>query len=66
MTVSWRDGLLTVEVADDGAGGADPDAGTGLIGLADRVAAVGGRMLLSSPVGGPTVVRVELPCDLSG
>jgi len=66
VTVSWRDGLLTVEVADDGAGGADPDAGTGLIGLADRVAAVGGRMLLSSPVGGPTVVRVELPCDLSG
>ncbi|WP_289009950.1 sensor domain-containing protein [uncultured Thermomonospora sp.] len=66
VTVAWRDGLLTVEVADDGAGGADPDAGTGLTGLADRVAAVGGRMLLSSPAGGPTVVRVELACELSG
>ncbi|HEY3904142.1 MAG TPA: sensor domain-containing protein [Streptosporangiaceae bacterium] len=49
-------GLLTVEITDDGAGGADPDRGTGLTGLADRVAVAGGRMLLSSPDGGPTVV----------
>ncbi|WP_155372933.1 sensor histidine kinase [Catellatospora vulcania] len=53
---------LVVEVHDDGAGGADPARGTGLTGLADRVAAVGGRLLLSSPAGGPTLVRVELPC----
>lgn len=53
---------LVVEVEDDGRGGADPDRGTGLIGLADRVGAVDGRLLLSSPVGGPTLVRVELPC----
>ncbi|MET8090449.1 sensor domain-containing protein [Micromonospora sp. NPDC005220] len=53
---------LVVEVTDDGHGGADPTRGTGLTGLADRVAAVGGRLLLSSPSGGPTVVRVELPC----
>ncbi|MCT2282319.1 sensor histidine kinase, partial [Micromonospora chalcea] len=43
-------------------GGAAPARGTGLTGLADRVAAVDGRLLLSSPPGGPTLVRVELPC----
>ncbi|MEU1968497.1 histidine kinase [Micromonospora sediminicola] len=53
---------LVVEVEDDGCGGADPDRGTGLTGLADRVAAADGRLLLASPTGGPTLVRVELPC----
>ncbi|MFD0598937.1 hypothetical protein ACFQZ4_47065 [Catellatospora coxensis] len=52
-----------LEVHDDGAGGADPARGTGLTGLADRTAAVGGRLLLASPPGGPTLLRVELPCD---
>ncbi|MFG1652415.1 sensor histidine kinase [Micromonospora sp. NPDC049275] len=55
-------GDLVVEVSDDGRGGADPAQGTGLTGLADRVAAADGRLLLSSPPGGPTLVRVELPC----
>ncbi|MFG2046765.1 histidine kinase [Micromonospora sp. NPDC048935] len=55
-------GDLVVEVSDNGRGGADPSRGTGLTGLADRVAAVDGRLLLSSPPGGPTLVRVELPC----
>ncbi|MEU4336323.1 sensor domain-containing protein [Micromonospora lupini] len=55
-------GDLVVEVSDDGRGGADPARGTGLTGLADRVAAAEGRLLLSSPPGGPTLVRVELPC----
>ncbi|NYI05137.1 sensor histidine kinase [Allostreptomyces psammosilenae] len=63
VTARLRDGLLTVEVRDDGAGGADPRRGTGLTGLADRVAAFDGRMLLFSPVGGPTLLRVELPCS---
>ncbi|MEH0937451.1 sensor histidine kinase [Micromonospora psammae] len=53
---------LVVEVYDDGRGGADPAGGTGLTGLADRVAAAAGRLLLASPPGGPTLVRVELPC----
>jgi signal transduction histidine kinase len=53
--------MLVLEVRDDGHGGADPAYGTGLTGLADRVAAVGGRLLLASPAGGPTLVRVELP-----
>ncbi|WP_089016859.1 sensor histidine kinase [Micromonospora coriariae] len=55
-------GELVVEVSDDGRGGADPARGSGLTGLADRVAAADGRLLLSSPPGGPTLVRVELPC----
>ena len=62
-------GQLMIEVRDDGSGGADPATGTGLAGLADRLAAVDGRLFLSSPSGGPTVVRVEIPCprtDSSG
>ncbi|MEV0429170.1 histidine kinase [Micromonospora sp. NPDC050495] len=53
---------LLVEIEDDGRGGADPAGGTGLTGLADRVGAADGRLLLASPAGGPTLVRVELPC----
>ncbi|GIG86302.1 sensor histidine kinase [Plantactinospora endophytica] len=52
---------LTIEVRDDGVGGADPARGTGLVGLADRVSVLAGRILLTSPPGGPTALRVELP-----
>jgi signal transduction histidine kinase len=58
-----RDRTLIVEVTDNGRGGADPGRGSGLTGLADRVAVADGRMLLSSPPGGPTVLRVEVPCQ---
>ncbi|MEW9527125.1 sensor histidine kinase [Microbispora sp. NPDC049125] len=54
--------LLTVEIRDDGVGGADASAGTGLAGLADRVSVVDGRLMLSSPAGGPTLLRVEIAC----
>ncbi|SEM58800.1 sensor histidine kinase [Nonomuraea pusilla] len=54
--------VLALEVRDDGAGGADPARGSGVAGLADRVAAVGGRLSLSSPPGGPTTMSVEIPC----
>uniref|UniRef100_A0AAU2K5A4 histidine kinase n=1 Tax=Streptomyces sp. NBC_00049 TaxID=2903617 RepID=A0AAU2K5A4_9ACTN len=54
---------LTLRVTDDGRGGADPGAGAGLAGLADRVAMLKGRLVVSSPVGGPTEVRVEVPCS---
>ncbi len=54
-------GLLRVRVTDDGHGGARPDDGGGLRGLADRIRTVDGRMEISSPRGGPTVVTVELP-----
>lgn len=56
------DGRLVVDVRDDGRGGAVPSKGGGLTGSADRVAAVGGTMRLSSPEGGPTHIRAELPC----
>jgi signal transduction histidine kinase len=54
--------LLVVEVTDDGRGGADPRRGSGLHGLVDRVAVLDGRLMLSSPAGGPTVLRAEIPC----
>ncbi|WP_432925156.1 sensor histidine kinase [Microbispora sp. CA-135349] len=57
-----RHGTLALEIADDGRGGADPARGTGLTGLADRVAAVGGTLTVESPHGGPTTVRAEIPC----
>jgi signal transduction histidine kinase len=53
---------LVVEVRDNGQGGADPASGSGLQGLRDRVAGLGGSMYVISPVGGPTTVSVELPC----
>jgi signal transduction histidine kinase len=65
VTTRLHGGQLTIEITDNGRGGADPDCGTGLTGLADRVAVAGGRMLLSSPRGGPTVLRVEVPCPQS-
>jgi signal transduction histidine kinase len=57
-----RDGSTAViEIADDGVGGVDPTAGSGLRGLADRVEALRGRLTVESPAGGGTVVRAELP-----
>ncbi|GLW30359.1 sensor histidine kinase [Actinoplanes regularis] len=63
ITGGYSGGNLTIEVSDNGRGGADIGAGTGLIGLADRVSVVGGRLSLSSPVGGPTRLVVEIPCQ---
>ena len=54
------DGRLIVEVMDDGAGGADP-AGSGLSGLADRVAALDGRLRVDAPATGGTIVRADIP-----
>ncbi|GAT70434.1 histidine kinase [Planomonospora sphaerica] len=55
-------GTLRVWAADDGVGGAAPDKGHGLRGLEDRLHAVGGRLRVTSPPGGPTTVTAELPC----
>ncbi|MDT0320905.1 sensor histidine kinase [Streptomyces millisiae] len=58
----WRaEGRLMMQVTDDGQGGADPTAGSGLAGLADRLAAVDGLLAVRSPAGGPTTVTAELP-----
>ncbi len=56
------DGVLSVEVHDDGAGGADPSGG-GLSGLRRRVEALDGSLRVLSPPGGPTTIRAELPCE---
>ncbi len=61
VDVRSTDGVLRIQVADDGHGGADP-AGSGLAGLADRAAAVDGTFSVVSPSGGGTIVTVELPC----
>ncbi|MET8046286.1 histidine kinase [Streptosporangium sp. NPDC005286] len=62
VTVERRDDRLHLAVHDDGQGGADPDLGTGLRGLARRVGSVDGILYVDSPPGGPTTIRVELPC----
>jgi signal transduction histidine kinase len=62
VRVSRRNGVVVVEIADDGVGGADESAGTGLQGLADRVAALDGTLRILSPPGAGTVVTAELPC----
>ncbi|MFG3029512.1 histidine kinase [Streptomyces sp. NPDC048253] len=53
---------LSVRVRDEGCGGVDEGAGSGLLGMRRRVAALDGTVRVSSPVGGPTVIEVELPC----
>ena len=62
VRVERRDGALEVEVRDDGDGGADPDSGTGLRGLADRVAALDGSFAVRSPAGEGTTVEARIPC----
>ncbi|MBJ7471364.1 MAG: PAS domain S-box protein [Solirubrobacteraceae bacterium] len=57
--------VLTVTVADDGVGGADPAAGSGLRGLSDRVGALGGTLVVTSPPGVGTTLIAELPCGSS-
>jgi signal transduction histidine kinase len=59
VTVSRSDGRVTIEIADDGRGGADPATGSGLRGLADRVEALDGQLTVDSPVGEGTTVRAQ-------
>jgi signal transduction histidine kinase len=56
-----KDGALQLCISDDGLGGADPRAGTGLIGLRDRVEALGGRIDVASPGGDGTSLHVRIP-----
>ncbi|MFF7275785.1 nitrate- and nitrite sensing domain-containing protein [Streptomyces griseorubiginosus] len=58
-----RDGLLELTVRDDGVGGAEPGRGSGLIGLIDRVEAIGGKLAVVSPPGEGTTMDVRLPLD---
>ncbi len=63
VELSRSGGALVVSVVDDGVGGADPGAGSGLGGLQDRVAAIGGTLRVRSPAGEGTSVTAEIPCD---
>jgi signal transduction histidine kinase len=66
IAVRRGNGRLTVEVADDGVGGADAGRGSGLRGLTDRVAALDGTLSVESPRGGGTRLRAEIPCAAAG
>ncbi|HEX6020754.1 MAG TPA: sensor domain-containing protein [Solirubrobacter sp.] len=61
VSVKRVNGELEVLIADDGVGGVDPDAGSGIRGLDDRVAAIGGTLEIDSPVGGGTRLRARIP-----
>jgi hypothetical protein len=63
LDVTERDGRLVAEIRDDGAGGADAAAGSGLRGLADRVEALGGKLVVASARGAGTTVRAEVPVN---
>jgi signal transduction histidine kinase len=61
IRVGLEGDLVTVSIADDGTGGADPSAGSGLKGVADRVEALGGRLMVHSPAAGGTRLLAEIP-----
>jgi signal transduction histidine kinase len=65
VDLGYRDGVLSVAVRDDGVGGASLTAGSGLPGVARRLEVFDGTITLTSPVGGPTEARMEVPCELS-
>jgi signal transduction histidine kinase len=66
IELGYAGGLLRATVTDDGVGGADPSRGTGLAGVERRLATFDGVLALTSRVGGPTIVVLEVPCTLAG
>ena len=66
VEVQARGGRLRLSVGDDGAGGADPARGSGLVGLGDRVQAQGGTLTVHSPAGQGTRLLVALPVEVDG
>jgi signal transduction histidine kinase len=65
VVVEARDGVLGLSIHDDGRGGADPSRGSGLIGLTDRVDALGGTIEVESPSGAGTTLLISLPIEES-
>ena len=63
MELDAEDGLLRLDIRDDGVGGADPSRGSGLVGLADRIKALGGQFKLTSPVGKGTAMFIAVPVE---
>jgi len=58
-----HDATLQLAIRDDGLGGADPSRGSGLVGLSDRIEALGGTLEVTSPTGGGTTLLIELPVE---
>ena len=65
VRLGYADGILRAEMTDDGNGGADPGNGTGLAGIERRLSAFDGILAVNSPIGGPTIIIIEVPCALS-
>jgi signal transduction histidine kinase len=63
VLLEYEAGTLRVTVTDDGVGGAQPDTGSGLAGLDDRLQALDATLVVESPRGKGTTVRAELPCE---
>jgi signal transduction histidine kinase len=61
VELDTRDGILRLAIRDDGIGGADRRLGSGLVGLSDRVEALGGTLQVTSPRGGGTTLLIEVP-----
>jgi signal transduction histidine kinase len=66
VALEARDGVLGLSIRDNGCGGADPARGSGLIGLTDRVDALGGTIEVASPVGQGTTLVITLPIEDAG
>ncbi|NUR57633.1 MAG: sensor histidine kinase [Catenulispora sp.] len=64
IDLGYHDGLLRMSVGDNGVGGAESKAGGGLSGLGDRIAPLDGILSVSSPIGGPTQIIMEIPCQI--
>jgi signal transduction histidine kinase len=64
IRIQHADGLLRIQVSDDGIGGADPALGTGLQGVERRLGTFDGILAVNSPPGGPTMIAMEVPCAL--
>jgi signal transduction histidine kinase len=64
VDVEARDGTLHLSIRDDGVGGADPGRGSGILGLTDRVEALGGTIAVRSPAGEGTSMVAQLPIEL--
>jgi signal transduction histidine kinase len=63
VRVAREGGRVVIDVMDNGSGGAEATENGGLAGLGDRAATIDGSISVDSPVGGPTIIRAELPCE---
>jgi signal transduction histidine kinase len=63
LELDEHDAIVQLAIRDDGIGGADPGRGSGLVGLSDRIEALGGRLQVASPAGNGTTVVVEIPLE---